>query len=214
MAEEITRRRFVIAGTVAVVAVGTGVGVKLATDQPTVEHPSMKMGAGMKKVLVVYGTKSGCSAGVAERIGKTLATKGVEVDVVPAEKAGSPAEYAAAVVGSGVRMGQWHEPARTWVAANANALKSKPLAFYTVGMTLVSEPDATDKVRAFTDPLIAETGVSPVDIGVFKGWNTGEGFSFIERTILGAMKTPKGDFRDWAAIDAWTHKVEPQLQIS
>ena len=214
MAEEITRRRFIVAGTVAAVALGTGVGVKLVTDQPKVEHPTTRIGSGVKKVLVVYGTKSGCSQGVAERIGTGLAAKGVEVDVVPAEKAGSPAEYAAVVVGSGVRMGQWHEPARTWVAANGNALKAKPIAFYTVGMTLVSEPDATEKVRAFTDPIIAETGVSPVDVGVFKGRNTGEGFSFLERTILSAMKTPKGDFRDWTAIDAWTDKVEPQLQIS
>jgi menaquinone-dependent protoporphyrinogen oxidase len=214
MAEEITRRRFIIAGTVAAVAVGAGVGVKIASTSPTVDHPSIKMGAGMNKVLVVYGTKSGCSAGVAETIGKTLAAKGVEVDVVPAEKAGNPADYSAVVVGSGIRMGQWHEPVRKWVATNAAALKAKPPAFYTVGMTLVTEPEATDKVRAFTDPLIAETGVKPVDIGLFTGWNTGEGFSFLERTILAAMKTPKGDFRDNTAIADWTDKVAPQLRLS
>jgi menaquinone-dependent protoporphyrinogen oxidase len=214
MAEKITRRRFIVVGTVAAVAVGAGVGVKLATAQSAVEYPTTKMGAGMNKVLVVYGTKSGCSAGVAETIGKTLATKGVEVDVVPAEKAGNPADYSAVVVGSGIRMGQWHEPVRKWVATYAAALKAKPPAFYTVNLTLVTEPDATDKVRAFTDPLIAATGVKPVDIGLFTGWNTGEGFSFMERTILGAMKSPKGDFRDNAAIEAWTNKVAPQLQIS
>lgn len=92
---------------------------------------SMTIGAGVKKVLVVYGTKSGCSAGVAERIGKTLAAEGVEVDVVPADKAGDPASYAAVIVGSGVRLGQWHEPARAWVAAHAEALRHNPVAFYT-----------------------------------------------------------------------------------
>jgi menaquinone-dependent protoporphyrinogen oxidase len=214
MAEEITRRRFIVVGTVAAVAVGAGVGVKIATTQPAIEYPTMKMGAGMNKVLVVYGTKSGCSAGVAETIGKTLAAKGVEVDVVPADKAGDPADYSAVVVGSGVRMGQWHAPVRKWVSTYAAALKAKPPAFYTVNLTLVTEPGATDEVRAFTDPLIAETGVKPVDIGLFTGWNTGEGFSFLERTVLGAMKSPKGDFRDYAAIEAWTNKVAPQLQIS
>jgi menaquinone-dependent protoporphyrinogen oxidase len=174
----------------------------------------MKIGAGMKKALVVYGTKSGCSAGVAERIGKTLAAKGVEVEVVPAEKAGKAAEYDAVIVGSGIRMGQWHEPVRTWVAQNADALKANPPTFYTIGLTLVSEPEATDKVRAFTDALVAETGVQPVEVGLFTGWNTGEGFSFMERAILGAMKAPKGDFRDWAAIEAWTDEVAPQLGIS
>ena len=168
----------------------------------------------MKKVLVVYATKSGCSMGVAERIGSALAARGVEVDIVSAEKAGDPTSYAAVVVGSGVRMGQWHEPARTWVAANAEALKTAPLAFYTVGLTLVTDPNKTDEVRAYTDRLIAETGVKPVDVGLFRGRSTGEGFSFMERAIIGAMKVPKGDFRDWAAIDAWTLKVAPRLQVS
>ena len=111
-------------------------------------------------------------------------------------------------------MGQWHEPARTWVAANAEALKTTPLAFYTVGLTLVSDPNKTAEVRAYTDRLIAETGVKPLDVGLFRGRNTGEGFSFMERAIVGAMKAPKGDFRDWAAIDAWTLKVAPRLQVS
>jgi len=214
MSEAITRRRFIWIGVGAAMAVGTGAGVKVAVEQPEVERPSMRIGAGMKKVLVIYGTKSGCSAGVAERIGRTLATQGIEVDVVPAEKAGDPASYAAVVIGSGVRMGQWHEPVRTWVADNAGALKTTLLAFYTVGMTLVTDPNKTDEVRAYTDLLIAETGVKPVDVGLFTGWNTGEGFSFIERAITGAMKVPKGDFRDWAAIEAWTLKVAPRLQVS
>ena len=214
MSEAITRRRFIWTGAVAALAIGTGVGVNGAAEQPEVEHPSTRIGAGMKKALVVYATKSGCSAGVAERIGSTLAARGVEVDVVPAERAGDPASYSGVVVGSGVRMGQWHEPARTWVATNAEALKTTPLAFYTVGLTLVTDPNKTDEVRAYTDRLIAETGVKLVDVGLFKGWNTGEGFSLMERAIIGVMKAPKGDFRDWAAIEAWTLKVAPRLQVS
>jgi menaquinone-dependent protoporphyrinogen oxidase len=214
MSEAITRRRFIWVGAVAAVAVATGAGVKVAAEQPEVEHPSMRIGAGVKKVLVVYGTKSGCSAGVAERIGSALAVEGVEVDVVPAEKAGDPAPYAAVIVGSGVRMGQWHEPARAWVAAHAEALRDKPLAFYTVGLTLVTDPNKAGAVCAYTDPLIAETGVKPVDVGLFKGRSTGEGFSFIERAIIGAMKVPKGDFRDWAEIDAWALKVAPLLSTT
>lgn len=174
----------------------------------------MTIGAGVKKVLVVYGTKSGCSAGVAERIGSTLAAGGVEVDVVSAEMAGDPALYAAVVVGCGVRMGEWHEPARAWVAAHAEALRNRPLAFYTVGLILVTDPNKTDEVRAYTDPIIAETGVTPVDVGLFAGRNTGEGFSFLERAIVRAMKVPKGDFRDWAEIDAWTLKVAPLLHVT
>ena len=62
----------------------------------------------MNKVLVVYATKSGCTTDIAKKIGDTLAENGASVDVVPAEKAGGVDGYDAVVVGSGVRVGQWH----------------------------------------------------------------------------------------------------------
>ena len=53
--------------------------------------------------------------------------------------------------------------------------------------------------------------VQPVDISLFAGWNEPKHFSFVERTIMKMMKAPQGDFRDWAAIDAWSGKVAGQL---
>lgn len=211
MSGGITRRRCIQAGAVSVVAIIAGASVKIAAEQPKIEHPSVRMGAGVNRVLVVYGTKSGCTEGVAERIGRMCAARNLAVDVVPAESAGSPADYAAVIVGSGIRMGHWHGAARDWVAANANVLKSKPLALYTVCMTLVGDPGKTDTVRAYTDPIIAETGVRPVDVGLFKGRNTGEGFSLAEQWLLAAMSMPKGDFREWSVIDAWTKATLPRL---
>jgi menaquinone-dependent protoporphyrinogen IX oxidase len=35
----------------------------------------------MSRVLIVYGTGTGCTAGVAQRIGETIASRGVGVDV-------------------------------------------------------------------------------------------------------------------------------------
>lgn len=167
----------------------------------------------MKKVLVVYGTGTGCTAGVAERIGKGLAEGSARVDVVRADEAPAAAGYDAIVVGSGIRGGQWHQSSRTWVADNAAALKAAPVAFYTVCLTLASDPDKGPEVRAYTDKLVEETGVSPVDIGTFAGWGTRKTFSLPERLILNMMKAPDGDRRDWAAIDAWTGSVAPELGV-
>jgi len=168
----------------------------------------------MSKVLVVYGTKSGCTTGVAQRIGSTLAGSGANVDVVSADKAGDPSEYDAVVVGSGIRMGQWHEPVRSWVANHADSLKNRPTAFYLACLTLASEPEKVDEVRAYVDPVIEQTGVEPVALGTFSGWNEPKSFSFLERTILKAMKAPAGDFRDWAAIDAWTLDTARKLGVA
>lgn len=169
------------------------------------------MGDGMSKVLVVYGTKSGCTAGVAERIGEALTAEGLTVDVAPAEDGPDPAGYDGVVVGSGVRVGQWHSATKEWFAENADALKVRPTALYTVCLTLASEPEKIDEVRAYTDPVLAASGIEPIDIGLFGGWFEPKRFSFIERTVLKAMKAPQGDHRDRDAIDAWVAGIAPKL---
>ena len=125
-------------------------------------------------------------------------------------EAPDPSAYDAVVVGSGVRVGSWHEPAKEWVTANAEALKGKPVAFFTVGLT-ITEAGKADEVRAYTDPLIAETGVQPVDVGLFAGWFVPERFGFAERTIMKAMKAPEGDHRDMDAVDEWARAIAPKL---
>lgn len=211
----ITRRRFVKIGgaLAATVAVG-GTAAYAATWAPEEKLPRMRMGDGMSKVLVVYATKSGCTTGIAEHIGATLVDHGATVDVVPANQAGDPTDYDAVVVGSGIRMSQWHEPARTWVANNAEALKGMPVAFYTVNLTQVTEPDRAEEIRAWTDPLIEQTGVRPVDVATFTGWNEPKEFSFLERTIMKAMKAPQGDFRDLAAVEAWVRDTAAPLGLA
>lgn len=215
MSEQMTRRRFLKVG---VVATGTivlgGSAMKAATYAPAPMRPSWTMGDGDMKALVVYGTGTGCTAGIAEQIGKTLAEKGATVEVISAEKAGDPAGYDAVLVGSGVRIGNWHAPAKSWVEANAGALKSLPVAFFTCGLTTVSGPEKADEVRAYTNALIEATGVKPVDIGVFAGWFEPKQFSFVERTVLKMMKAPQGDFRDMDAVAAWTDAVAPKLSAA
>ena len=163
------------------------------------------------RTLVVYGTKTGCTEGIAEHIGDRLAAAGATVDVVPAERAGDPSDYDAVVVGSGVRAGQWHGPVRKWVSDNAAALRDRPVAFFTCGLTLASDPTKTAEVRAYTDALTESTGVTPVDIGTFAGWNEPTKFPLVERTLMKMMKAPQGDFRDFAAVDAWADEVAPRL---
>ncbi len=162
------------------------------------------------KTLVVYGTKSGCTEGIAQRIGERIAAGGSSVEVVAAETAPDAAAYDAVVVGSGVRAGSWHAPVKSWVEANMEALKSRPVAFYTCGLMITQEGKA-EEVRAYTGPIVAATGIVPVDVGLFAGSFKPKEFSFAERTILKLMKTPEGDFRDWDAIDAWADEIMPAL---
>ena len=167
----------------------------------------------MSKALVVYGTKSGCTAGIAEQIGQTLASRGIAVDVLPAEKAGDPAGYDAVIVGSGVRVGAWHAAARSWVTANAETLKTLPVAFFTCGL-VIREEGKHDEVAAYTDKVIEESGITPVDLGLFAGWNEPKAFSLPERMIMKVMKAPQGDFRDNSTIAEWTETAADKLGLA
>lgn len=166
----------------------------------------------MSRVLVVYGTKSGCTEGVAERIAAGLAACGADVDVQPAAGAGTATGYDAVVVGSGVRAGSWHKAASAWVTANASALKATPVALFTVGLA-AQDAEKAEEVRGYSKPVEEAAGITPVDVGLFAGWFEPSKFGFLERSILGAMKAPKGDFRDWDAIDAWSKQVAPKLGV-
>jgi hypothetical protein len=103
------------------------------------------MGDGMSKVLVVYGTGSGCTTGVAEQIGRTLAERGVMVDVRPAGDKPAAGGYDGYVIGSGVRAGNWHASVRQWVNAHADQLRAKPVAMFTVGL-MIREEGKRDEV--------------------------------------------------------------------
>ena len=168
----------------------------------------------MGKVLVVYGTKSGSTTGIAEKIGETLAARGATVDVKPAEDKPDPAGYDAIIVGSGVRASNWHGSTKSWVSDNAEALKRVPTAFFSVGLTMAGSPEKADSVRAYTDQLIAETGVTPVAIGLFAGSYEPKKFSLPERLIMKAMKAKEGDFRDFEAVKVWTTETSPLLGLS
>ncbi|TDB37932.1 MAG: flavodoxin [Actinobacteria bacterium] len=218
MASGISRRQFVLGGAAVTGAVALGgagyVAAKWAPEDAAEGLLRETMGDGMSKVLVVYGTKTGCTSGIAEKIGETLAAGGVTVDVKPAEDKPSPAGYDAIVVGSGIRASSWHGAVKEWVSVNADALKSTPTAFYTACLTMGTNPEKVDEVRAYTDPLIAETGVTPVALGLFAGMNDPKKFSLPERLIMKMMKAPEGDFRDFEAVAAWTTETAPLLGLS
>ncbi len=167
----------------------------------------------MSKVLVVYESGTGCTAGVAERIGNALSARGARVDVMPFDSKPDPAGYEAVVAGCGARAGSWHGAAKKWVVANASALKSMPLALFTVGIALAHGPEKADEMRHYTDPLVAKSGVEPLDVGVFAGWYEPEKFSFMERRIMNIAKAPEGDHRDWNAIEDWATALVPKLAM-
>lgn len=215
-----TRRAFVKGAAAVSAGIALGGGGYIAANWAPDEKAELlrtTMGDGMSNVLVLYGTGTGCTAGVAEQIGATLSEAGATVKIAPAEDKPDPAGFDAFVVGSGVRVGQWHGKVKEWVIANSGALKERPTAFFTCCLTAATDADDAEKmeqVRAYTDPLIEESGVTPVGLGLFAGWHEPKSFSLPERLVLKVMKAPVGDFRDFDSVADWTRGITDKLGVA
>jgi menaquinone-dependent protoporphyrinogen oxidase len=183
-----------------------GTGVSHAGDTKFPEGRCR--GKGEKKVLVTYASKYGSTGGVADAIGKELCRKDVAADVVLIENAGNLGSYQGVVIGSAIYRGKWMSEAADFVKKNRDILRSVPVAYFLVCMTL-SQP--TEKKRAevlsYMDPILeAVPEIRPVNIGTFAGALDYNNLSWLNKKILKSKGTPEGDFRDWNAIRAWARE--------
>jgi len=77
-------------------------------------------------VLVVYGSKRGGTAGLAEMIGDALIAEGLLAYVRAAQKC-APDGYDAVIVAGALYASRWHRDARRFVRRNADALRDLPV---------------------------------------------------------------------------------------
>jgi len=162
------------------------------------------------KILVAYATKARSTAEVAEAVGEELRNMGAEVDVRLAKDVKDLKPYSAAILGSGIRMGQLLSDATKFVEKNREALSQIPVAYFVVCLTMKDDTEENrSTVEAYLDPV--REMVEPVDIGLFAGVIDYSKLSFTARTMSKAMKVSEGDFRDWEAIRAWARQLHDRL---
>src|SRR5207342_299308 len=87
----------------------------------------------MKRVLVVYASRHGSTAGIAERIGEALGAKGLDVTVADAKDRPDPVPFDAYVIGSAVYMGQWEKDATSFVERHESVLATRPVWLFSSG---------------------------------------------------------------------------------
>lgn len=170
-------------------------------------------------VLVGYATAHGSTRGVAERIGDRLRQRGVAADVRPMSEVEDLGPYAAAVLGSAVHDGKWLAPAAQFAERNAAGLRGRPVWLFSVS-TLGDEesmfrPRAAQRLRALRKetPEIAalRAGVGAREHRNFAGAIERACWSASGRAFFRAMGGRYGDFRNWAAIEAWADRIAVQV---
>jgi len=173
-------------------------------------------------VLVAYASRHGATQGIAQRIAARLREDGVLAAAMPARDVTDLVGYDAVVLGSAAYMFHWLADANRFVQRNRDALAAHPLWLFSSG------PLGTDPVDAKgRDQLAAaepkefpdlKATLHPRGAQVFFGAFDRDAppIGLAERLTrhlpAGAQEAmPAGDFRDWAAIDAWADGIAAAL---
>jgi menaquinone-dependent protoporphyrinogen oxidase len=174
------------------------------------------------RVLVTYASRCGATQGIAERIAATLRQQGLETTVEEARKAGDPAGYDAAVIGSASYFFHWMKPAAKFVRHNADALANRPVWLFSSGpLGAKTHNDQGQEMCAVLEPKeIAEfrQTVGPREHRVFFGALEAKKLGFLFGLLLKMPANkddtifPQGDFRNWAEIDAWASSIAEELK--
>jgi menaquinone-dependent protoporphyrinogen oxidase len=169
------------------------------------------------KILIAYASRTGTTAGVADRIGKTLTDLGVNVDVRRMQDIYDVSSYKSVIAGSAIQAGKWLPEAMEFIEKNQQSLAQKPFAAFLVCMTLAMPKAAEYRPTVATWLSPVRSLVKPVSEGLFAGTlNISQISSFSERLkfrlsiMFGVWK--EGDHRDWEAISDWAKSLGPLLK--
>ena len=165
------------------------------------------------RVLVVYATKYGATAGIAEKIGQVILQAGLQTDVLPTDSVNDLAPYKAIVLGSAVYVGQWRKEAVAFLEYNEKAMSKLPVWFFSSGPTGEGDPVQLMQGWRFPEALqpIADR-VQPRDTAFFHGALDMTKLSLAEKLLIKGIKAPVGDFRDWDAIASWATAIANALK--
>ena len=160
------------------------------------------------KVLVAYASKHGSTAEVAERIGARFNERGIVADVHPAEEVVDIDIYDAVVIGSAVYYGSWMKEACELIREHRSWLAERPTWLFSVGPLGEHVEDAEQQPKELAE---FREAIAPEDHITFFGKLDPSRLSFAERMVAKAVKAPAGDYRNWAAIEAWADAVASDL---
>lgn len=159
-----------------------------------------------RKILITYATRAGSTVGVADAIGAELRRRSLEVEIQPVTTNPTVEKYEAVILGSAIRMANWLPEMVEFIKTNQSALRSRPVALFTVHILNTGTDEAGRMARlAYLNtvrPLL-----NPMDEVFFTGRIDLATLSFVDRLMVKIVKSPIGDFRDWDGIRAWSSAI-------
>lgn len=160
------------------------------------------------KILVSVASKHGATAEIADAIAATIREAGLDAVAIRPEEVSDITSYDAIVLGSAVYAGRWLEPARRFAERHHAALTARPVWLLSSGP--IGDPPAPSEEPRDGVELRRRLGAR--GHRVFAGKVSREDLGWVERTIIGMVKAPDGDFRDWDTIRAFAREVAAEVR--
>jgi menaquinone-dependent protoporphyrinogen oxidase len=160
------------------------------------------------RVLIVYGSKMGGTAGLAETMAAAFADRGIAADVRPADATPDDlGDYDGVVVGSGLYAGHWLGDARRFVQRHRDELRRAPVWLFSSGPLDDSatghEIDAVTSVESLAQSVDARghhTFGGRLDAAHARG--------FVARLMA---RSRSGDWRDERDVVTWADHIADHL---
>lgn len=161
-------------------------------------------------VLVTAASKHGSTFEIAEAIARELERRGVSSELLPIEDVTDLGRFDAVVLGSGVYMGHWLKPARTFVERYGDQLAERKTWLFSsgpVGKARRAPKEAVDVCDI--DDMVAATRAAGHRL--FAGKLDTSRLHFPERAVIRAVGAEDGDDRDWNEIESWAGEIAAQI---
>jgi menaquinone-dependent protoporphyrinogen oxidase len=188
----------------------------------------------MSRALIVYASRHGSTAGIAQRIAQVMRTEGIDAVLADAADLPDPKPYDACVVGAGVYMGSWVKEGLAYLDANAPTLANLPVWLFSSGPLRGSSKDSdgaeVDPIESALGPRegpgsggrrkveVLATLIHPRDHRVFHGaFDPSDPPKAMSERLVRMMPgsgkiLPEGDFRDWPEIEAWAREIANSIK--
>ena len=154
-------------------------------------------------VLVTVASKHGATEQIGQVVAATLRDAGLPVSTRRPEQVTDADGYDAVVLGSAVYAGRWLAEARSFAERFATELANRPTWVFSsgpLGHPSLPEGDPSEL-------MVIARRLAARDCRSFAGRLERSKLGLLERAMIGAVKAPEGDFRDFDEIRRWADDI-------
>lgn len=178
--------------------------------------------------LIVYGSKFGQTARIANRMADALMADGHEVTIVHAHDRSLPgnhtfAEFDGVIVGASVINGTHQRAVARFVRANHARLSVMPCAFFSVsGAAGGSRPEDRARAGRYVADFLAQTGWRPQKTDAIGGAVAYTKYNLVVRWMMRRISKQEGrptditrdhDLTDWAQVDRFARTFAEAIPV-